>query len=58
VLLPRANKYPHAAREFLMGTAFRLETAAQYYDSLLSTMRRGQTASTSASAPGMPGIRS
>ncbi len=37
-LVPLAAKYPNADREFLMGTAFRLETAAQYYDSLLSAM--------------------
>jgi pyrroloquinoline quinone (PQQ) biosynthesis protein C len=36
VLMPLVNKDPRAAREFLLGTAFRLETAAQYYDSLLS----------------------
>jgi pyrroloquinoline quinone (PQQ) biosynthesis protein C len=39
VLVPLARKYPNAAREFLFGAAFRLETAAQYYDSLLATMR-------------------
>ncbi len=36
VLMPLVQKDPRAAREFLLGTAFRLETAAQYYDVLLS----------------------
>lgn len=39
VSLPLVGKYPHAARELLLGTAFRLETAAVYYDSLLAAMR-------------------
>jgi pyrroloquinoline quinone (PQQ) biosynthesis protein C len=36
VLMPLVQKDPRAAREFLLGTAFRLETASQYYDSLFS----------------------
>jgi pyrroloquinoline quinone (PQQ) biosynthesis protein C len=43
VLLPLVAKYPNAARDFLMGTAFRLETAAQYYDSLLVSMQGGSS---------------
>lgn len=38
VMQPLVDKHPGAAREFLMGTAMRLETAAQCYDALLAAM--------------------
>lgn len=41
VMVPLVAKYPSAARELLIGTLFRLETAAQYYDHLLARLRRG-----------------
>jgi pyrroloquinoline quinone (PQQ) biosynthesis protein C len=56
VLLPLVNKYPHAAREFLIGTAFRLETAAQYYDSLLNAMGKGVVDSTAVRVPHPGGL--
>jgi pyrroloquinoline quinone (PQQ) biosynthesis protein C len=38
VMLPLVNKHLGAARELMLGTALRLETAASYYDSLLAKM--------------------
>jgi hypothetical protein len=38
VMKPLVAKHPGAAREFLAGTAMRLETAAQCYDTLLAQM--------------------
>jgi pyrroloquinoline quinone (PQQ) biosynthesis protein C len=52
VMTPLVGKYPNAARELLLGAAFRLETAAQYYDEHLRSMQRDAGTHVAAAAAG------